>query len=394
LVTRVGRRRLVVDTLAVGAVVVASCVLIWALHHELQDAMAFRAFRWGLLFAFVPVVPLVAFLVWLDRLRPEPLPLLLLAVLWGALGASYLSLELNGWLAKEIGDIYGATPRAAIFVAPWVEETTKAAIVFAIVFWRRHDFNAVVAGVVYGGLAGIGFAFTENIVYYGQVFQSQLKAGAEPGKALDAVQELFQWRGLAAPFVHPLFTMLTGLGVGLAVRYRHPGVRILAPAAGFCAAVLLHMGYNAIVSFVAEDHLAAVYVPILLPTLFSVLLLVALVRRHERRVLQARLHDYTSFGWLKAEHVDFIVTRSGRRRARSYVRPFGKAERRRVRAFQRTGLDLGVLRDRMVRGVAGRHELPRERVLIQAMRDFRGRVMLPGISERPLDQRTSTTSSW
>ena len=58
-----------------------------------------------------------------------------------------------------------------MFVAPWVEEACKATIIFAIAWWRRHDFNGVIAGVVYGGLTGIGFAFTENIVYYGQIFQ-------------------------------------------------------------------------------------------------------------------------------------------------------------------------------------------------------------------------------
>ena len=118
--------------------------------------------------------------------------------------------------------------------------------------------------------------------------------------------------------------------------------------------------------------------------------IILLVRHYERRVVRARLHDYTSFGWLRPDHVDFIATWAGRRRARSYARAFGKAERRRVRAFQRTGIDLGILR----RGVAGPKDLPRERALIQAMRDFRGRVMLPGISETPLDRRTPATSSW
>ena len=65
-----------------------------------------------------------------------------------------------------------------------------------------------------------------------------------------------------------------------------------------------------------------------------------------------------------------------------------------MRDFQRTGTDLGILRDRMVRGVAGAQDLPRERELIQAMRAFRGRVMLPGISEAPLDRRTPATSNW
>lgn len=381
-----------VIALVTGLIVCA--VLVGALYEDLHQAMGWQAFRWAFVFALVPVLPLGAVLIWLDRFRPEPLPLLAVALLWGALVAAYGSLKLNSWLTLQIGDVYGATPRAAVFVAPWVEEAAKGAIVFVLVIWRRHQFNAVAAGVVYGGLAGIGFAFTENIVYYGQVFQGVIRSGAASGQALDAVQELFKWRGIAAPFVHPMFTMMTGLGIGIAVRYRHVGVRILAPVAGFCAAVMLHMGYNALASFVPQGNLTAVYLPILLPTLAAVLTLVAVVRRNERRMVAARLHDYVAFGWLRAEHIEFIVTRSGRRRARRHARQFGKPEVRRVRDFQRTGVDLGLLRDRMVRGVVGTGELPRERQLIEAMRDFRGRVMLPGITESPLDRRTGAASSW
>ncbi len=387
------RRRVGTVIAGVTGVIVCS-ILIGALYQDLHQAMGWRAFRWALLFALVPVFPLAAVLVWLDRFRPEPAALLAVALLWGALAAAYGSLKLNGWLTQQIGDVYGATPRAAVFVAPWVEEIAKGAIVFVLVLWRRHDFNAVAAGVVYAGLAGIGFAFTENIVYYGQVFENVVRSGAANGQALDAVQELFRWRGLAAPFVHPMFTMMTGLGIGIAVRYRHVGVRILAPVAGFCAAVLLHMGYNALASFVPRGNLTAVYVPILLPTLVAVLAIVSVARRHERRMVTARLHDYTSFGWLRPEHIDFIGGRTGRRLARAHARQFGKPELRRVREFQRTGVDLGLLRDRMVRGVAGAAELPRERQLIEAMRDFRGRVMLPGISETPVDRPSGAPSSW
>lgn len=388
------RRQVILTLAGVAVVLAASTLFVWALHHELEGALSPKAFRWALLYALIPVVPLSAFFIWLDRLRPEPVGWLVVAMLWGALGAAYFSLQLNGWLAKEIGDVYGNTPRAAVYVAPWVEETMKAAVIFLIVLVRRHRFNAIVAGVVYGGLVGVAFACTENILYYGQAYQATIRLGGTPSDALNQVQQVFEWRGLETPFVHSMFTMMTGLGVGLAVRYRHLGVRLFAPVAGFCVAVLLHMGFNGIVSFISEGNLASVYVPILLPTLLGLIAIVLLVRRYERRVVRARLHDYTSFGWLRPDHVDFIATWAGRRRARSYARAFGKAERRRVRAFQRTGTDLGILRDRMVRGVAGPKDLPRERALIQAMRDFRGRVMLPGISETPLDRRTPATSSW
>lgn len=389
------RRRRGWLTAAVAVFVLAvSLACAWALYDQLHPVISREAFAWALLFAFVPVLPLTALFVWLDRLRPEPRWLLVVTFLYGALAATYISLQLNGWLAGLIGDRQGPSPRSAVFVAPWVEEAAKAAIIFLIVIWRRHDFNAVVAGVVYGGLAGVSFAFTENIAYYGQVFGQAIKSGESNAIALDAVQGLFMFRGVAAPFVHPMFTLVTGVGIGLAVRHRHVGVRIVAPVAGYCGAVLLHMGYNTIASFATTDSLKAVYVAILLPTLVALVAVVVVVRRHERSVISARLHDYTAYGWLRAAHVPFIVSQRERRRARHYVRRFGKAEAQRLRAFQRAGLDLGLLRDRLVRGVAGPAELTRERELIATIRSLRGRVLLPGVSESSADELASATSSW
>ena len=376
-----------------GALVVVAGTFGWLIYRDVHGVIGLTAFEWALLFAFVPVLPMCAVFAWLDRLRPEPARLLVVALAWGALVATYASLHINGWLAREIGDVYGATPRSAVFIAPWVEEATKAAIVFAIVWWRRHDFNAVAAGVVYGGLAGIGFAFTENIVYYGQLFEGTRRAGGDSTTALDAVQDLFLWRGVAAPFVHPMFTVATGIGIGIAVRYRHAGVRILAPVAGYCTAVVLHMGYNTIASFAADEALRAVYIAILVPTLLTLVALVVAVRRHERRVVAARLRDYTAFGWLREDAIDFIVSRSGRRRARRYARPFGKQERRRVKQFQRAGVELGILRDRLVRGVVGPSALPRERELIDTVRRLRGRVMLP-LDDRMGEELSAVGSSW
>jgi protease PrsW len=383
-------------TLIIVAISVSTVAALcgWAIYLDLNGFIGRTALVYALFFAFVPVIPLAAAFLWLDRLRPEPAWLLVIALLWGALAATYLSLELNGWLARQVGDTYGASARSAVYIAPWVEETTKGTIVFCLVWWRRHDFNSILAGVVYGGLTGIGFAFTENIVYYGQLFQRVKDYQGGEHVALRAVEHLFLWRGVAAPFVHPMFTMMTGIGVGLAVRHRHIGVRILAPVAGFCAAALLHMGYNAAASFAPGRALTAVYVAILLPALVSLLVIVLLVRRSEYRVISTRLGDYATFGWLPAEQVELIATMKGRRAARRHVKPLGHRERETLRRFQQTGVDLGVLRDRLVRGVAGPSELPREHELIQELRRLRERVVLPTEDSLASASLVRASSSW
>lgn len=373
---RPGRQRLAWVVVA-SAFVALAVWCGWLLYSDLNAVIDRRAFVYAVLFAFVPVVPMIAVFVMLDRLRPEPLQMVLAVIVWGAIIATYVSLRLNGWLAADLGDRFGASARSAVFIAPWVEEACKATIIFAIAWWRRHDFNGVIAGVVYGGLTGIGFAFTENIVYYGQIFQHVHDLGNDNGAAIGAVQSLFLWRGVAAPFIHPMFTMMTGIGIGLAVRYRHVGVRILAPAVGYCTAVLLHMGYNTAASFAVGRALVAVYVGLLIPTLLVVAAIVGWAGRHQRRVLAARLNDYTAYGWLKAGQVPYLVGRRDRAVLRRQAKAISRAERDKVRRLQRTGVDLAVLRDRLVRGVACDQEQAHEAQLIATLRDLLGRVVLP-----------------
>ena len=48
-------------------------------------------FTWGLVFAFVPVVPVIALYLWLDRYEPEPTKYILFALCWGAFIATGLA---------------------------------------------------------------------------------------------------------------------------------------------------------------------------------------------------------------------------------------------------------------------------------------------------------------
>src|SRR5688500_312214 len=40
-------------------------------------------FMWGLGFAFIPVIPVIALYLWLDRYEPEPTKYILVALCWG-----------------------------------------------------------------------------------------------------------------------------------------------------------------------------------------------------------------------------------------------------------------------------------------------------------------------
>ncbi len=123
---------------------------------------------------------------------------------------------------------------AAVISAPIVEETGKALILFIFFFWKKDEFDGVVDGIVYASLAALGFAMTENILYYG-------RAALGGGEQLTLILII---RGFFAPFSHPLFTSMTGIGLGLARQSSNIAVKILTPIVGLMMAIFMHSIWN------------------------------------------------------------------------------------------------------------------------------------------------------
>jgi RsiW-degrading membrane proteinase PrsW (M82 family) len=186
----------------------------------------------GMITAIIPVPIYLAFVIWIDRYEPEPWWMLALTFGWGATGAVFISFILNtiggmivgSALGPAAGQIYGAS-----ISAPIVEETAKALALFSIFFFRRKEFDGMLDGIVYAGMVGLGFAMTENFSYYG---------GFGP--------LLFLLRGTFLAFAHPLFTSMTGIGLGIATESKNILVKIAAPIVGLILAMLLHSFNNSI----------------------------------------------------------------------------------------------------------------------------------------------------
>src|SRR6185437_11708218 len=160
----------------------------------------------------------------------EPPRTLLSAFLWGASVAALSALLINSSavlvadavLGQGSGDVLGAS-----VIAPIVEEGVKGAFVVGLLVFRRQEFDGVVDGIVYAGLVGAGFAFTENILYLGRAFADAGFAGEAGG-----VATILFLRGVLSPFVHPLFTAMTGIGAGVAARSRSVGAGVAAVLTG------------------------------------------------------------------------------------------------------------------------------------------------------------------
>lgn len=305
----------------------------------------------GALCALLPVGPVVATFLWIDRWEPEPPRLLLFAFLWGACFATLSALLINSSAALLIdgvtgqGDLYGA-----VVVAPIVEEAFKGAFLVLLLIFRYREFDGIVDGVVYAGLVAAGFAFTENILYIGRAF-------AEDGAALGpagAVIGVLVVRGVLSPFAHPLFTVLIGIGAGIAARHRSMGVRVVAVGVGYVLAVLLHALWNGSATLAGGSAFFGVYALVMVPVFVALAGVVVWQRRREQATVAGQLPLFARAGWIAPSEVELLSSLAGRRDWQAAVRRrSGRATARAVVEYQAAVTELAFLRARIARGTVG-----------------------------------------
>src|SRR4030095_7757565 len=117
-------------------------------------------------------------------------------------------------------------------------ELLKASFPILLFIFHRRAFTGVTDGIVYCGLSATGFAMVENILYLGGLGYA---SGAEqygPASGAQAVIQLFIARIVLTGFAHPLFTSMTGIGLGVAARSADRRVRWLGPRAGAVVAAV------------------------------------------------------------------------------------------------------------------------------------------------------------
>ncbi|WP_262426130.1 PrsW family intramembrane metalloprotease [Brachybacterium sp. Z12] len=171
---------------------------------------------WWPVTAFLALLSLVVIsliMLLADRWDPQPLPLLIIAVFWGAAIAAFSSYWLNTLNSLLVYIVTGSEAAVnfagPVISAPLVEETTKGLGLLVLMLLARRYFNGPLDGLIYGALIGGGFAFTENIIYYTRILE-ELGAGG--------VLILVIMRGVLNIFGHAIYTALTGIIVGFVVR--------------------------------------------------------------------------------------------------------------------------------------------------------------------------------
>ena len=255
----------------------------------------------ALKYAAVTAIPLSLLFLWADRFRPQRFWVWLMTFGWGACVATYVSAVINSWAAGHLSIIGDGDPataaRAAIYVAPFVEEASKATVLFWLAILMRYQWVSRLSGIVLAGLSGAAFAFTENVLYYGRVYRYAARTFGEV-PPLEALQNLFVLRGLVTFFGHPLFTAMTGIGLAIALRSKSKIVRVVAPLAGYCVAVFLHMAFNTAASLMQGSNLLFIYLVVALPLVVGMIIFIVRQLFREGRLIRERLIDYVRLGWL------------------------------------------------------------------------------------------------
>jgi len=200
-------------------------------------------------FGFVPMLILAYIVYWLDRYEKEPLPLLTSVFFWGAVvaagGAYLINTVLGMGFYLFTGSEYATDVATGSLIAPLVEETLKGMAVLIVFLFFRKEFDSILDGIIYAGIAALGFAATENAIY--------IYRGWESG-GWDGFWQLVFIRVVVVGWQHPFYTAFTGIGLAMARLNRNVLVKIVAPLVGFGVAIFAHSFHNtlATIPFLGE----------------------------------------------------------------------------------------------------------------------------------------------
>jgi RsiW-degrading membrane proteinase PrsW (M82 family) len=193
-----------------------------------------------------PPIGFLAYILYLDRIEPEPMGFIIKVLLLGGLAVipvGLAELALMNMAVFSGSGLSGAAVKSFLLIAP-AEEAAKFALVM-LVAWRNRNFNEENDGIVYAGTAAIGFAMVENLLY---VAQFGIATGI--------------MRAVSAIPLHTFTGVIMGYFIGIARFAPTPGRRNRNIAAGFLIALAIHAVYDTFV--LSETPAALLMIPVVI----------------------------------------------------------------------------------------------------------------------------------
>jgi RsiW-degrading membrane proteinase PrsW (M82 family) len=284
---------------------------------------------------FLPMFLYAWLLYYLDRYEKEPHKLLVGMFLWGSLIAASAAFVINSF--SSIG-IYLFTQSniatqlvSSALIAPFVEETLKGAAVLIVFILFRPEFDSPLDGIVYAGIAALGFAATENVWYIHQFGFLQ--------NGYQGLLEITLVRVLLVGWQHPFYTAFTGLGFALARQSNESAWRWVFPLLGWSFAVAFHLLHNLISVLAANTGRGGLLNLIwdwsgYLGLLFLILLLI----KREQKWMKTYLAPERDRGVIDSRH--YQIACSAWHQGFEFLRSLLKGNTRQVRRFYQICGDL------------------------------------------------------
>ena len=248
----------------------------------------FIGFGTALLFAYI--------LYWLDRYEKEPLLLLGGVFLWGAVIAAGSAFLINTTLGLGVFMVTGSEIASEMatgsVVAPIIEEVLKGLAVLVVFLIFRREFDSILDGIIYAGVAALGFAATENAYY---IYTYGYQESGWEGMAY-----LIFVRVILVGWQHPFYTAFTGIGLAVARLNKNWFFKIIAPLLGLGVAMFTHAFHNTLASFLSGVEGLFVGTAIDWTGWLFMLIIVIWATRRERKYLREFLAGEVQAGTISA----------------------------------------------------------------------------------------------
>jgi len=254
--------------------------------------------------AFVPM-SIYLVLIWkFDRYDREPLKLVLINYLWGALGAIVLaligSLFFTVIASFFIRDSLQLSRFGAIVVAPIIEEITKG--LFLLITITNKKFDNITDGIVYGGAIGLGFGMTENFLYF-----------VTYGESIINLMMLIIVRSLFSGVMHCVSTATLGAFLGSA-KFKSSSKKIFYAFAGLFIAMLIHSIWNSSLSY---DRTAPIGFLFMIVSIFIFISAYVISINGERRIIFNELKEESENGIIPEPHL--VILSSPKREHKGWL---------------------------------------------------------------------------
>jgi RsiW-degrading membrane proteinase PrsW (M82 family) len=196
-----------------------------------------RGVALSLVAGLLPPLVYVLLLYWVDQYEKEPVRLLAAALLWGAVPAALAAVVMRIFFRLPASLLGPGAIRlvSSGLVTPLIEEALIGAAVLFIAWRYRHEFDDALDGIIYGAVAGLGFAMTANIASYLGTFLQYGFAGLG--------QKVYV-EGFLYGLDQALYAAIFGAGVGYARLAWRRLERWAVPVAAFALAVATRACHN------------------------------------------------------------------------------------------------------------------------------------------------------